>query len=105
MKRLLVFFLVGPLILGAAISVLFGAPSGLGSAVGLPVAGFAAAFPTAAIDYALKGQRWQLVSVAACGCLVPIVLFHSPLAGVAGGISAAFCSWLTNQSWQPEHLG
>jgi hypothetical protein len=105
MKRLLVFFLIGPLILGSAASVLFGAPSGLGWAVALPVAGLAVAFPGAAIDYALNGQRWQIVSVAACGCLVSILILHSWLAGIAGGLSAAFCSWLTNQSWQPEHHG
>jgi len=102
MKRLLVFFLIGPLILGAAASVLFSESGGLGWAIGLPVIGFAVAFPSAAIDYALKGQRWQIVSVTACGCLVPILISHSLLAGVAGGLSAAFCSWLANQSWQPE---
>ena len=102
MKRLLVFFLIGPLILGATASVMFGELGGLGW-VGLSVAGFTVAFPSAAIDYALEDHRWQLVSVVACGCLVLILLSHSLLGGVAGGLSAAFCSWLTNQSWQTEH--
>ncbi len=105
MKRLLVFFLIGWLTLGAAASVSLSDPGGLGWAIGLPVVSFTVAFPSAAIDYARKDRRWQLVSAGACGCLVPILISPSMLAGVPGELSSAFCFWLTNQSWQPGHLG
>ena len=103
MKRLLVFLLFGPLIVGSALSVLHGGPTGIGWAAGLPIIGFALAVPTAAVDYSLKHQRWQLACVTLCGYLVVALVSHSWLSGIAGGISAMLCSWLANQSWQPGH--
>jgi hypothetical protein len=103
MKRALVFLLFGPLILGSALSVLQGDPTAIGWAVGVPVAGIVLALPTAAVDYSLKQQRWQLACVTLCGYLLVALLSRSWLAGIAGGISAMVCSWLANQSWRPDH--
>ena len=64
--------------------------------------GFTTFSPTAAVDYSLKQQRWQLACATLCGYLVVALLSRSWLAGIAGGISAMVCSWLANQSWQPE---
>lgn len=110
MKRLAVFFLVGPLVLGGALDVLLGPPTGLGWMVGLPILSIVVAFPTAALDRLLDGSRWQLATVTVCGCVVSILVAHSMLAGRllltggAGGISTGFCSWMANQSWSPEHM-
>ena len=57
------------------------------------------------IDYSLDGRRWQFAVVTACGCVVAILIAvsfhisHLLLTGAAGGLSMAFCSWITNQSW------
>ena len=109
MKRFFVFFLVGPLVLGGAFDVLLGPPPNvLGWMVGLPIMGLAVAFPSATIDHLFDGSRWQLAIVTVCGCVASILgahLFHAGhlvLTGVASGISAGFCSWMTNQSWSPE---
>ena len=108
MKRLIVFFLIGPLVLGGMLDVLLGPTSGLGWMVGLPIVGLLVAFPSAAIDHLLDGSRWQLGIVTVCGCVVSSLIAYSVtghllLTGAAGGISAGFCSWMTNQSWSPEH--
>jgi hypothetical protein len=110
MKRLFVFFLIGPLVLGGASDLLFGPPANvLGWMVGLPIMGLAVAFPGAAIDYLFDGTRWQLAIVTACGGVASILVAHSfhaghtILMGAAGGVTALFCSWTTNQSWSPVH--
>jgi hypothetical protein len=109
MKRFFVFFLVGPLVLGSAFDVLFGPPENvLGWMVGLPL-GLAVAVPIAIIDHLFDGSRWQLAIVTVCGCAALILVAYSfhvghlILTGAAGGMSAGFSSWMTNQSWSPEH--
>ena len=108
MKRFFTFFIVGPLILGGMLDLLFGTTSALGWSVGLPFLSFCVVFPSAVVDFSLDGWRWQLAVVAMSGVVGSILVglsshSHLHLIGAAGGISMAFCSWMTNQRWSPEH--
>ena len=108
MKRFLTFFVVGPLMLGGMLDMLFGSTSALGWLVGLPILSFCVVLPSAVVDYSLEGRRWQLAVVTISGVVGSIFVglssrSHLHLIGAAGGISMAFCSWMTNQSWSPEH--
>jgi hypothetical protein len=108
MKRVFTFLIVGPLLLGGTIEFLFGSTSALGWLVGLPLLSVLVAFPSAVVDYSLEGRRWQLALVTTSGVVGSSLAGfssqnHLLLIAIAGGVSMAFCSWMTNQSWSPEH--
>ncbi|MBR0970332.1 hypothetical protein [Bradyrhizobium japonicum] len=108
MKRIFTFLIFGPLLLGGVIEFMFGSTSALGWLVGLPFLSVLVTFPSAVVDYFLEGRRWQLALVTASGVVGSSLAglssqSHLLLTAIAGGISMAFCSWMTNQSWSPEH--
>jgi hypothetical protein len=103
MKRLLVFVVLGPLIGGAVLSVIYDDATGLGWFAAFPF-GVLLAFLTAVLDYALKHDRWQLPYVALSGYLLTALVFHSWLSGIAGCAAAGLCSWLANQSWRTSDV-
>ena len=108
MKRVFTFLIVGPLLMGGVLDFLFGSTSALGWLVGLPFLSVLVAFPSAVVDYSLEGRRWQLALVTASGVVGSSLAgfssqSHLLLIAASGGVSMAFCSWMTNQSWSPEH--
>jgi hypothetical protein len=100
-KRLFVFVVLGPLVGGSMLSLLYGSGSALGAFAAFPIAGLLS-LGTAVIDHLLQNDRWRLGYVAALGYFLTALLFHSWLAGLAGCAAAVFCSWMANERWLTE---
>jgi hypothetical protein len=102
MKRLLVFFVVGPVAFNAILLFLFGEPARGIAWIVTPLLSIPLAALTAASDYGLRDHRWQPAYVGLFGYCLAAIMLHSWSGGMAGCGSAAFCSWLANQSWRPR---
>ncbi|WP_018321072.1 hypothetical protein [Bradyrhizobium sp. WSM2793] len=105
MKRIFTFLIVGPLLMGGVLDFLFGSTSALGWLVGLPFLSVLVAFPSAVVDYSWEGDAALVTASGIVGSSLAgfSSQSHLFLIAAAGGVSMAFCSWMTNQSWSPEH--
>lgn len=104
MKRLLVFIVVGPFIFDAIALFLFGEPEREIAWLVTPLFSIPLALLTAAIDYGFRDHRWQPAYVGLAGYFLAAIMLHSWSGGMAGCGSAAFCSWLANQTWSPREI-
>src|SRR3977135_1233557 len=100
-KGLFVFVVLCSFVCEGTLSLLYGSGSGLGAFAAFPI-GALLSFGTAVIDHLLQNDRWRLGYVAAFGYFLTALLFHSWLAGFAGGAAAVFCSWMANERWLTE---